>query len=64
MKFLLAYDGSEDAGRALEPATELAHGDTSTVRVVQVVPLHAEAGIAGASIQGTGKRKGGPRWQL
>jgi nucleotide-binding universal stress UspA family protein len=50
MKILLAYDGSEDARRALEHVAGLAGGGDSTVRVITVVPSHAEAGPHAASV--------------
>ena len=50
MKIVLAYDGSEDARRALDHAAGLAARNGSTVRVVSVAPLHPEAGLGAASI--------------
>jgi nucleotide-binding universal stress UspA family protein len=39
-KLLLAYDGSEQAKRALELAAEMARGFGATLTVLSVVPVH------------------------
>jgi len=40
-KILVAYDGTEPAGRALDEAAELATAFAGSVTVVSVVPVHA-----------------------
>jgi nucleotide-binding universal stress UspA family protein len=50
MKILLAYDGSDDARRALGHAADLAAGTDSTVLVISVASPHATAGPGAADL--------------